>query len=108
VAEQTRVDLLAAATHRPWKLDGGSVSRAIIYGNIRDGVARTFVCEIDTSWESDAAASADADAELIVAAVNEYEALLAIAEHLRETFRGWHPDTKALQLLARLDEVRRG
>lgn len=129
---ETGRERLEAATPRPWRLDGGSASRALIYGGIKPGRSRTLVCEIDTSWESDvAAAEAVADAELIVCAVNEYEALLEIAEAAakiadgreseaaRESYRAglgvseWRAmltrnEDALFEALARLDGVRRG
>lgn len=106
----TTHELLTAATPRPWKLDDGSASRALIYGAVKEHIARTLVCEIDTSWESDAAAAeANADAQLIVRAVNEHQALLEVEASLRAVvdFIGGRYGQHARGALAHLDEVRR-
>lgn len=71
-------DLLAAATPRPWSVEHFTTA------NITGDGGNIYVAEIDCSHESgDAAAQAHADADLIVATVNEYEAHDALAEEAR-------------------------
>lgn len=91
------------AAPRPWAVDHGSVCQI----TADDG--NTYVCEIDASYELDAAAiEAHVDADLIVTAVNEYDALLAL-ERVARTMVSVIPATAPLSLLndiARfLDEV---
>jgi hypothetical protein len=65
-----RTSLWEDASPRPWSADPGQVIR------IEADNGNTLVCEIDASYESDAAvAEAYADAELICAAVNQFDAL---------------------------------
>jgi hypothetical protein len=82
-------DLLAAATPRPWYASS-VVAKRIPGGNLVE-----VACE-------------GANAALIVAAVNEYEALLDIAEFVRREIAGWGGHSEANNLLARLDAVRSG
>ena len=69
---------LPLATRRPWFVEH-DVSVA------RIGSGQILVCEIDCSYdEAGCAAQAHADADLIVEAVNNYEALVAAVEEAYE------------------------
>lgn len=94
-------------TPRPWAVEHTGSVAAIT------GAEDTIeVCQIDCSYESDSAAiSASADADLIVQAVNQHDALLAIETMVREALDADLPDVfvrVAKSHLAALDEVRRG
>lgn len=71
-------ELLASATPRPWSLYKGVDTR-------NSAVPKTVRAAVAGAWRFVAQANKPdgADAALIVAAVNEYEALLEIAETAR-------------------------
>lgn len=114
-------DLLANATSRPWLWQECKPDRL--------GVSVPLIRTVDDqpeSWQAVAELGFDApeaNADLIVAAVNEYEALLDIADAAREGIDYWaaQPETvyteaipgvgrriRLAKALARLDALRSG
>ena len=78
-------------TPRPWRFD--TIKRAVTMGSTRDRMVRTVDGEIVASLDGDIA-TAQANAALIVRAVNSHDALrdalaemLADAETMREPYR---------------------
>jgi hypothetical protein len=107
-------DLLAAATPRPWATTEND-NRFGSVASTNPAAIAAFCARWPKHGPEDVEAYGGAlvgesiqaaDRALIVAAVNEYEALLAVEAHLRSLFKGWHADAKSQQLLAALDEVR--
>jgi hypothetical protein len=101
-------ELLAAATPRPWHVENDHALGPDVMAE--DGTVIAVDIESGESKRTDLA-----NAELIVRAVNEYEALLTIADAARYVQTIWDKSPTAsrtseeLQLddaLAKLDEVR--
>lgn len=94
-------DLLDAATPRPWYVVGlpWNNGEPWIQAESEDPHAGRYVCEFDSGSIADMdQENLDADAALIVAAVNEYEALNEVAEAAEPMVEPFH--------VATLDEIR--
>jgi hypothetical protein len=107
----TLKETLEAATPGPWKIDDGFGSKIAVYGRVIDGVARTLVTEIDTSYDAPFdRAECENDAALIALAPELASLALDMGELLRgRLYHGFVPgsngDTDAYALLARLDQL---
>lgn len=96
-------DLLAAATPRPWKWHNYSTGKRMFL----DATGSFTKHVLKITWPE---LLSDGDAKLIVAAVNEYEALLDIEAYVRASGISFHLGTSSEvavgDALARLDVVR--
>lgn len=112
-----RVDLLRLAHARPWQLSPTSEGRG--YGAIVSTDPESMDRDADLRGRDHvdayggvcvAESVQPGDRELIVAAVNEYEHLLAVESSLRSIvgFIGGAYRRHADEALARLDEIREG
>lgn len=104
-------DLLAAASPRPWFVVGlpWNQGEPWINAETEDPHGGRYVCEFDSDSIADMDQhNLDADAALIVTAVNEYEPLLDIEHEVRQI---WKDDAYPLRIaraLGRLEALRSG
>ena len=100
-------DLLRQATPRPWVVERDSHSGSYDYPTDEDCDWPWRIAGVANLAEEECS---EADAALIVQAVNEYEALLDVAEQMEREHSHHHiPGTAnchGCELLARLDSVR--